>query len=169
MKPAPKFASTIVERISVSAATFPTEFPESDGTLAWDKTTIVIVEASCGGVSGIGYTYADLSTATLVETMLKGIVENRDAMDIPGAWNAMVHSIRNLGRPGLCSMAISAVDIALWDLKAKLLNLPLVKLLGSVRSGIPVYGSGGFTSYSRDQLEKQLAQWVESGIGMVKM
>src|SRR5579864_2477373 len=166
MSTAAKSASALVNRLAVTAATIPTDFPESDGTLAWDKTTIVIVEANCGSVSGLGYTYADLSTAILIETLLKGIVEGRDAMDIPGTWNAMVHSIRNLGRPGICSMAISAVDIALWDLKAKLLKLPLVKLLGTVRASIPAYGSGGFTSYSDDQLQKQLSQWIESGIRM---
>jgi L-alanine-DL-glutamate epimerase-like enolase superfamily enzyme len=169
MSLATKSARALVDRLTVTAATIPTDFPESDGTLAWDKTTIVIVEANCGNVFGLGYTYADLSTATLVESMLKGIVEGRDAMDIPGMWNAMVHSIRNLGRPGISSMAISAVDIALWDLKAKLLGLPLVKLLGAVRAGIPVYGSGGFTSYSDDQLQRQLGRWIELGIRMVKM
>lgn len=169
MSTAAKSASALIDRLAVTAATIPTDFPESDGTLAWDKTTIVIVEASCGGLSGLGYTYADLSTATLVDSLLKGIVEGRDAMDIPGTWNAMVQAIRNLGRPGIVSMAISAVDIALWDLKAKLLRLPLVKLLGVARASIPVYGSGGFTSYSDDQLEQQLGQWVESGIRMVKM
>jgi L-alanine-DL-glutamate epimerase-like enolase superfamily enzyme len=143
--------------------------PESDGTLAWDKTTIVIVEASSGSVSGLGYTYADLSTATLIGSLLKEIVEGRNAMDISGTWDAMVRAIRNLGRPGIASMAISAVDIALWDLKSKLLHLPLIELLGTVRSAIPVYGSGGFTSYSDDQLQRQLSQWIESGIGMVKM
>jgi L-alanine-DL-glutamate epimerase-like enolase superfamily enzyme len=127
------------------------------------------VEANSGSVSGLGYTYADLSTASLIEPMLKGIVEGRDAMDISGTWNAMVHAIRNLGRSGISSMAISAVDIALWDLKAKLLGLPLVKLLGAVRTGIPVYGSGGFTSYSDDQLQEQLGLWVKSGMRMVKM
>jgi L-alanine-DL-glutamate epimerase-like enolase superfamily enzyme len=169
MSTAAKSATALVEQLTVTAATIPTDLPESDGTLAWDKTTIVIVEARCGSVSGVGYTYADLSTATLIETLLKGIVEGSDAMDISGTWNAMVHAIRNLGRPGISSMAISAVDIALWDLKAKLLRLPLVKLLGAVRAAIPVYGSGGFTSYSDDQLQRQLAQWVESDIRMVKM
>jgi len=120
-------------------------------------------------VSGIGYSYADVSTATLIDSLLKKIVVGRDAMDIPGAWNAMVHAVRNLGRPGVSSTAISAVDIALWDLKARLLRLPLVKLLGAVRSEIAVYGSGGFTSYSDDQLQRQFAGWVESGIRMVKM
>jgi L-alanine-DL-glutamate epimerase-like enolase superfamily enzyme len=169
MSTAPKSASPFIDLLTVTAATIPTDFPESDGTLAWDKTTIVIVELRSGTVSGLGYTYADLSTAILIEKLLKKIIEGRDAMDISGAWNTMVHAIRNLGRPGVSSMAISAVDIALWDLKAKLLHLPLVKLLGATRDAIPVYGSGGFTSYSDDQIQKQLGEWVESGINMVKM
>jgi L-alanine-DL-glutamate epimerase-like enolase superfamily enzyme len=81
----------------------------------------------------------------------------------------MVQAIRNLGRPGISSMGISAVDIALWDLKARLLEVPLVSLLGRVRDHVPVYGSGGFTSYSHARLEEQLRGWVEQGIPRVKM
>ena len=155
-----KPAVSRIDKIDVTACTIPTDFPESDGTIEWDKTTIVIVEAKAGGASGIGYTYADVGTAKLIESLLRGVVEGRGPMDVPGSWMAMVQSVRNLGRPGIASMAISAVDIALWDLKAKLLRLPLVKLIGSVRSGIPVYGSGGFTSYSLRALQRQLADWV---------
>lgn len=169
MNTTPKSATAKVDRLTVTVATIPTDFPESDGTFAWDKTTIVIAEATSGAVSGLGYTYADLSTATLIESLLTKVVVGRDAMDIPGTWNAMVHAVRNLGRPGTSSMAISAVDIALWDLKSNLLRLPLVKLLGAVRSNIAVYGSGGFTSYSDDQLRTQLSHWVESGVRMMKM
>jgi L-alanine-DL-glutamate epimerase-like enolase superfamily enzyme len=158
-----------IDSLSVSACSIPTDLPESDGTFAWNKTVIVIVEIKCRDIAGIGYTYADLSTATLIHTLLRGIVEKRDALDISGSWVAMARAIRNLGRPGIASMAISAIDIALWDLKAKLLQLPLVKLLGAVRDGIPVYGSGGFTSYSRDELQHQLSGWAASGIRMVKM
>jgi L-alanine-DL-glutamate epimerase-like enolase superfamily enzyme len=167
--PAKQASGLQVQRIDVSAHTIPTDLPESDGTLEWNKTTIVIVEAHAGSSSGIGYTYASLSTAKLIEELLREIVQGRDAMDISGAWLAMVRAIRNLGRPGIASMAISAVDIALWDLKAKLLNLPLVRLLGACRDAIPVYGSGGFTSYSKDQLQRQLGDWVGAGISMVKM
>src|SRR5947209_1024370 len=81
----------------------------------------------------------------------------------------MVRAIRNLGRPGVCSMAVAAVDGALWDLKARLLDLPLVSLLGAARTAVPVYGSGGFTSYSVAHLQKQLAGWVAAGIPRVKM
>ncbi len=158
-----------VETIKVSTYTIPTDFPESDGTFAWDKTTLVLVEASAGGSRGLGYSYADIATAHLVDELLAGVVRGRDALDLPGAWAAMVHAIRNLGRPGVCSMAIAAVDTCLWDLKARLLGLPLVKLLGAARRGAPVYGSGGFTSYSVPQLQRQLGSWAAQGIPRVKM
>src|SRR5437868_8551924 len=116
-------ASVPIQRIVVNAFTIPTSSPESDGTLQWDHTTIVIVQAEAGGETGLGYTYADTATAKLIQDVLKKEVEGRDAMSPPAAWDAMVHGIRNLGRPGICSMAIAAVDSALWDLKAKLLGL----------------------------------------------
>jgi L-alanine-DL-glutamate epimerase-like enolase superfamily enzyme len=157
-----------INRIEVAAYTVPTDFPESDGTLEWNSTTLVLVQAF-GGRVGLGYTYADTATATLIRDLLSEVVKGRDAMGPATNWNAMVARTRNLGRPGIVSMAISAVDIALWDLKARLLDLPLVTLLGGVRDSVPVYGSGGFTSYSEKQLQDQLAGWVEQGITRVKM
>ncbi len=158
-----------VEALQVSAFTIPTSSPEADGTLEWDKTTIVIVDVTAGGEHGIGYTYADLATAKLIDGLLRMEVVRTDAMSPPAAWNAMVRRIRNLGRPGICSTAIAAVDAALWDLKANLLGSPLVTVLGQVRAGVPLYGSGGFTTYSIDQLQRQLAGWVEQGMPRVKM
>jgi L-alanine-DL-glutamate epimerase-like enolase superfamily enzyme len=122
-----------IENLCVSAFTIPTETPEADGTFEWNSTTIVIVEIAGGGKQGLGYTYADTATAKLIDDKLKQVVIGGDAMSPNGAWLAMLHFIRNLGRPGICSMAISAVDTALWDLKARLLDLPLVTLLGQVR------------------------------------
>jgi len=158
-----------IERIEVSAYKIPTDGPEADGTYRWDHTTLVLVEATAGGKRGLGYTYADPATATLVRDGLAQVVVGRDAMDVPNCWEGMVHKIRNLGRPGICSMAIAAVDVALWDLKARLLDLSLVTLLGATRDDVPVYGSGGFTSYSIEQLQAQLGGWVEQGIPRVKM
>jgi L-alanine-DL-glutamate epimerase-like enolase superfamily enzyme len=158
-----------IKNIEVSAYTVPTDFPEADGTLEWNSTTIVLVEATAAGRRGLGYSYANRATAELARDLLASVVVGRDAMDVPGAWWEMLRKIRNLGRPGIVSMAIAAIDNALWDLKARILDLPLVKLLGSVRNGVPIYGSGGFTSYSIDQLQHQLAGWVQSGIQMVKM
>ncbi|PYJ21203.1 MAG: mandelate racemase [Verrucomicrobia bacterium] len=161
--------SVPIDNLKVSAFTIPTESPEADGTYEWDSTIIAIVEVTSGGKHGLGYTYADTATAKLIEDKLKDVVIGRDALSVSGAWMSMLHSVRNLGRPGICSMAISAVDTALWDLKARLLDLPLVTLLGQVRDTLPIYGSGGFTNYSNEQLQRQLRGWVEQGISRVKM
>jgi L-alanine-DL-glutamate epimerase-like enolase superfamily enzyme len=155
--------------IEVAAYNIPTEEVESDGTLIWDKTTLVVVFAEAGGERGTGYTYADVASARLIKDLLAGVVSGYDAMAPAASWDAMVRAIRNLGRPGIASMAIAAVDVALWDLKARLLNLPLVTLLGPVRERVPVYGSGGFTSYSIDQLTSQCAAWTDAGLRQVKI
>jgi L-alanine-DL-glutamate epimerase-like enolase superfamily enzyme len=164
-----KNISVAVEGLEVSAYRIPTDFPESDGTLAWDHTTLVVVEASAGGVRGLGFGYANAATARLIADQLATVVQGQDAMAVPGIWGTMIRAVRNLGRPGVASMAIAAVDAALWDLKARLLDLPLVTLLGAVRDGVPVYGSGGFTSYAVAQLREQLGTWVGEGIPRVKM
>jgi L-alanine-DL-glutamate epimerase-like enolase superfamily enzyme len=158
-----------IDALAVSSYTVPTDLPESDGTAEWDRTTIVIVSVGAGGQQGLGYTYADQATATLIREVLQAVVTGMDALSPSAAYMAMWRQVRNLGRPGICSMGISAVDCAIWDLKARLLGIPLVKLLGQVRSGATVYGSGGFTSYSDRQLADQLSGWVDQGIGAVKM
>lgn len=162
-------AAATIEAIDVSAYEIPTDLPESDGTLEWDSTTLVLVELSAGDKVGLGYTYGHQAIATLISGKLADALIGRDAMDIEACWLALIKSIRNLGRPGIASMAIAALDIALWDVKARLLDLPLARLLGRVRSGVPVYGSGGFTSYSEPQLCAQLTRWVDGGISRVKL
>ncbi|MGH9064728.1 MAG: enolase C-terminal domain-like protein [Acidimicrobiales bacterium] len=158
-----------IEAIDVSAYTVPTDQPESDGTLSWDSTTMVVVEVTAGEETGLGYTYADTATAELVRDELAGVVRGRDALAVASSWSAMVHAIRNLGRPGIVGMALSAVDVALWDLKARLLGVPLVVALDAHHETVPVYGSGGFTSYSMETLAGQLSGWVGAGIPRVKM
>ncbi|KFI23654.1 mandelate racemase [Nitrosococcus oceani] len=158
-----------IEKLEVSAYQIPTDFPEADGTLGWDSTTIIVVKLHGGGKAGLGYSYGGKAVAVLIDNQLRKTVIGQDAMAISGTWQVMVKTIRNLGRPGICSMAIAAVDTALWDLKARLLDLPLVTLLGAVRAEAPVYGSGGFTSYSPEQLQQQLGGWANEGIQAVKM
>jgi len=159
----------LIERLDVAAYSVPTEQPESDGTYEWDKTILVVAEASAAGKRGTGYSYAGVPTAALVDDKLAKIVIGRSAMNVPEAFVAMTEAIRNLGRPGVCSMAIAAVDAALWDLKARLLSVPLVTLLGGVRGSIAAYGSGGFTSYTDRQLRKQMEDWASDGFGAMKM
>jgi len=156
--------------LSTAAYRIPTDNPESDGTFAWDATALVVVHVEANGKSGVGYTYADASVALLVKGLLRKALDGRDSFDIPGCWMAMQRSVRNLGRSGLAACAISAVDTALWDIKARALDVPLASLIGRCRDSVPIYGSGGFTSYSADQLREQLAGWVErDGCRFVKM
>lgn len=158
-----------IERVDVSAYKIPTDFPEADGTYSWDATTLVLVEVTAGGKCGVGYTYADTATSEMIRSLLARVVIGHDAMAVPALWQDMIHAIRNLGRPGVSSMAIAAVDSALWDLKCRLLDLPLATLLGAARLDVPVYGSGGFTSYPIDRLQRQFAGWAQQGIRHVKM
>jgi L-alanine-DL-glutamate epimerase-like enolase superfamily enzyme len=158
-----------VEALDVSAYTIPTDAPESDGTFEWRSTTIVLVELDAGGATGVGWTYAPVAAGRVVADLLAPAIAGRDALRIGQLHLAMRAALRNAGQPGLCSTAVSAVDIALWDLKAKLLELPLATLLGAVRDAVPVYGSGGFCAYSDAQLREQLGGWAAEGIPRVKM
>lgn len=166
---APTRVQVPVASLRVSAYTVPTDEPESDGTAEWDSTTIVVVEASGGGETGIGYTYAPAAAGALVEEKLGELVRGRDVLAPGQTWEALAAALRNAGRPGIAFCALSAVDQALWDLKARLLGLPLVDLIGRVRDEAHVYGSGGFTSYSLDRIREQLGDWVAQGIPRVKM
>ncbi|HEX5493289.1 MAG TPA: enolase C-terminal domain-like protein [Mycobacteriales bacterium] len=159
-----------VERVEVATYTVPTEQPEADGTATWDATTMVLVHAHAGGRVGIGWTYGAAACARVVCDLLGPVVTGRPALDVPGATEAMIRRVRNAGRPGVAGYAISAVDTALWDLKAHLLDLPLFRLLGAVRTEVPVYGSGGFTSYDDATQRDQLSRWVyDQRIGRVKI
>ena len=159
-----------VERLEVHAYTIPTDEPESDGTLEWDSTTIVVVEAHAGDAAGLGYTYADASAGALVESKLADVVRGCDALAPREAWLRMGEQLRNVGRPGAGFMALSAVDNALWDLRSRLLDVSLVDAIGRAHDEVPIYGSGGFTSYSDDEMRAQLAGWVEKdGCRFVKI
>ena len=158
-----------VERVDVAAYTVPTDEPESDGTYAWDSTTIVVVEVSAGGETGLGYTYADASVAELVRSKLAPLIRASNTVLLGRGFEEMGAALRNAGRPGAGWMALSAVDVALWDLKARLAGLPLVDLLPAAHEEVPIYGSGGFCSYSLDRLRSQLGGWVQDGIPRVKM
>jgi L-alanine-DL-glutamate epimerase-like enolase superfamily enzyme len=158
-----------IAALHVSAYQIPTDQPESDGTREWDHTTIVILEPEAGGIRGLAYAYGDASTARLITDMLQSVVIGRSAFAQNEIYAAMGRATREAGHPGIAAMARSAVDLAVWDLKARLLGLPLLTLLGQARSAVPVYGSGGFTSYDLSTLQHQLAGWVEAGIPRVKM
>ena len=159
-----------VRRVAAAAYAIPTELPEADGTLAWTSTTLVVATVAADGQAGTGYTYASAACAELIEGPLAGAITGASAFDTAAAWQAMVRTVRNMGRPGLASYAIAAVDAALWDLKGILLGQPAFRLLGGARAEVPVYGSGGFTTYNEAATRAQLERWtVQSGIPRVKI
>ncbi|HWA10553.1 MAG TPA: enolase C-terminal domain-like protein [Opitutaceae bacterium] len=158
-----------IENVRVAAFRIPTEAPESDGTLRWDATTLVVVEISGEGTTGLGYTYADAGVARVIEDSLGDVVRGREAVESPALWTEMFARLRNAGRQGASALAVSALDIALWDLRARCLRVPLVRLLGGARAELPVYGSGGFTSSSDAQLRAQFTGWAERGVTRFKM
>lgn len=158
-----------IDSIDAAVYTVPTDAHEADGTLEWDATTMVLVHARAGGIEGIGWTYGPPACAAVVRDQLRDEVVGWDVFDIPRCFHAMVAATRNAYRPGVVGYAISAVDIALWDLKAKVLQLPLHWLLGVTRDDVPIYGSGGFTNYTEDALARQLDDWIGKGIPRVKI
>jgi L-alanine-DL-glutamate epimerase-like enolase superfamily enzyme len=163
-------AAVPIESVRVGAFEIPTDRPEADGTIRWNSTTLVLVEATAGGKTGTGYTYAHACISPLIADTLGPLVQGSDALSPEGAWASMQRAVRNLGREGLAATAISAIDTALYDLKARILDTPLCRLLGSSRDEVPIYGSGGFTSYSDGELREQLGGWVgEQGCAYVKM
>lgn len=167
--PAGRVTDAVVEALDVSVFTVPTDAPEGDGTLTWNSTTVVLVEARSGGVTGTGWTYGPPACAHVVHGQLAEVVLGTGVLDVGAAFDAMTAAVRNAGRAGAVGYAISAVDVALWDLKARLLGLPLHRLLGAVRDDVPVYGSGGFTTYDAGRLDDQLHAWMLQEIPRVKI
>jgi L-alanine-DL-glutamate epimerase-like enolase superfamily enzyme len=158
-----------VDRLETCCFTIPTDAPESDGTLEWASTTVVVVEAVGGGRRGLGWTYAAEAAQSVVTSLLGPTVAGRSLDDLGRLWLDLGAALRNAGRPGIAFCALSAVDLALWDLRARLLDVPLATLLPAAHDRVPVYGSGGFCSYSDERLADQLGGWVEQGLPRVKM
>lgn len=163
------FSESSVERVKVSAYAIPTDAPEADGTFQWNSTTLVLCEIHDADRIGIGYTYGSKATALLADELANKSLLGRPVLDIPALHASMFDLARNDGSRGIASMAISALDVALWDLKAKLLDCSVVDLLGTAQPSVAAYGSGGFTSYSNQQLARQLSGWAGEGLKSVKM
>jgi len=159
-----------IREVEAAAYRIPTDGPEADGAFAWDSTTLVVVHLKSGNEAGLGYTYASSSVAPLVHELAKKHLVGKNGIDIAGCRLTLQRAVRNFGRSGLAACAISALDAALWDLKAKVLGLALATLLGRCRETAPIYGSGGFTTYSDERLAEQLGRFAhEDKCSYVKM
>ena len=142
---------------------------EEDGTLRWDSTTIVVVELRCDGVTGLGYTYCHPAAVEVIDSKLAGALQDADPLMPERSFAEMQVQVRQLGHAGVAAMAVSAVDIALWDLKARLLGVCLADALPRYHEDVAIYGSGGFTNLSDQQLEAQLRDWLGWGAERVKI
>lgn len=159
-----------VTRLTASVYRIPTEGPEADAGAQWDATTLVLVEAEgAGGQHGLGYTYTAAAAAQVVRDLLVGAVCGRNLEDVQPVGRAMLAAVAEVDPPELAACAVSAVDIALWDLRARAVEQPLFQLLGAQRQAAPVYGSGGFLNSSTAELVAQLGGWVARGIARVQM
>ncbi|WP_166906357.1 enolase C-terminal domain-like protein [Mycobacterium sp. DL440] len=158
-----------IEHLDVATYTVPTDGPEADGTLRWDATTAIVTHVHAAGATGVGWTYSSPAAAAVITHHLRDVLVGRPAHDITAAMHAMRCACRNYGTRGLVGQALSALDIALWDLKAHLQDLPLNALLGRCHSAVPIYGSGGFTNLDDDGLAAHVQQWRAAGCTAMKI
>jgi L-alanine-DL-glutamate epimerase-like enolase superfamily enzyme len=158
-----------IDSATALACRIPTDVPEADGTLAWHETTLVVVEIAAAGQTGLGFAYADACLVPLLERALLPLLLGDDPRRVGACRDKVARAVRNLHPGGLAGMAVSAIDLALWDLSAKLHQTPLAMMLGPCREAVPVYGSGGFTHQDDDRLRGQLGGWAGEGMTAVKM
>ena len=146
-------------------------FADSTRTVGTVGFTIVRITTD-QGLDGIGMTYHEVGGSAVRRLILDDIapkITGRDPLETEVIWTELFHYLRGVGRKGLAFGAISAVDTALWDLKGKILGLPLYRLLGSDRSRIPVYTSGGWTSFNDEELLAEVAQMLSEGYSAIKI
>jgi L-alanine-DL-glutamate epimerase-like enolase superfamily enzyme len=143
-----------------------------DATRRVESVGFVIVRVTTReGLEGVGVTYNEvggLATTTLIDRDMTPRMLGRDPLETEAIWQDFSQYLRGVARKGLMYCALSAVDIALWDLKGKMLDLPLYKLLGGDRTRVPVYASGGWTSYSDEELVEEMVRVVGHGYNLVK-
>jgi L-alanine-DL-glutamate epimerase-like enolase superfamily enzyme len=122
--------SPTVTGVDSRVYTVPTDQPEGDGTLGWSSTTVVVARVTAADVTGTGWTYGSMGCQPVIDGEMATAITGANPEDVPGLPEDMVRACRNIGRPGLAGYAISAVDIALRDLKARVLGVTLSTLFG---------------------------------------
>src|SRR5699024_9501030 len=139
-RPTGSAADEIIKQMNTAAYHIPIEQPHADGTMSWSAVTMVVVHLHAGDRSVWGNTYAPAAAERVIDDTLGDVVVGASAMDIGASWHAMAQAVRNQGLSGPAAAAISAVDVAMWDLKARLLGVALEHLLQGYRPAVPVYG-----------------------------
>lgn len=162
----------IIKKIDVHLVSARITSGIADATRAVDKIGMLVVRVTTDqGLEGIGVTYNETggeATKVLIEKVMAPELIGRDPLANEVIWNEMAQYLRGVGRKGLMFCALSAIDIALWDLKGKIVNLPLYRLWGGTETHIPVYGSGGWTSYTDEELVEEVKRMVGMGYSTIK-
>lgn len=166
---------TSVEIASVRARTIvvPLDRPVRTSNLVIDARSFVLVEVrtSDGVVGhGLGFTRDGLVAETVVRNLAPLLV-GMDARHVEACWQRMYGGTRYLGRRGLLMRAISAVDIALWDVKGKAVGAPIWSLLGGFRTRVPVYVAGGYygPSTEAEAVAAEFRAYRDSGYAGAKL
>lgn len=161
-----------IKKIEVFLVSYPIQKGLSDATRKVENIGYTIVQLTTDqGLTGFGVTYNEVggeATKVMIEKNIAPRIIDKSPFETEIIWFDLMQYLRGVGRKGLTYCAISAVDIALWDLKGKILNMPLYKLLGGSSNKIPVYASGGWTSYSDDELVEEMESFVSQGYRMIK-
>jgi len=121
------------------------------------------------GITGVSITYGGSLTKVLIEDTLKPMVIGEDPLNSERIWEKMYWATLQYGRRGAAISAISTVDIAIWDLKGKIFNLPVHRLLGGHRDTVPSYVTGVDLHYTNDELVEEVTDYVRSGFKMIKI
>ena len=162
----------LIKDVKVHLVSMPITAGFADATRKVEMIGYTIVRVTTeDGIEGFGVTYHEVggeATKVLIEKNIAPRLIGKDPFETEVIWQDMFQYLRGVGRKGLMFCALSAVDIALWDLKGKIIDMPLYRLFGGNQTEIPVYGSGGWTSYDDDELVEEMKQIVASGYKHIK-
>jgi len=165
--PAHRIARVDVHLVSTRVAS---GFADATRTVECVGFTVVRVTTD-QGLEGFGLTYHEVggeATRSLILNNIAPAIIGRDPLETEAIWTDLFHYLRGVGRKGLTFAALSAIDLALWDLKGKIVDLPVFRLLGGNQTRVPVYASGGWTSYDDDQLLAEMTDMIAQGYSHIK-
>src|ERR1700750_1310751 len=141
--------------------------------LGTQRDTLICEVEDKGGITGMGYLFlfrpGMKSIAACLDECIIPRVKGKDATSIEAIWHDLWKATMTYGRGGIATMAMSALDIALWDAVGKRAGLPLHRLWGHYRSKIPIYGSGLFRGARRDGRIEKALDFVKQGYKAIKM
>ncbi|MEX5237666.1 L-talarate/galactarate dehydratase [Kocuria arenosa] len=169
-----------VRHVKLSTATLPLSTPISDAKVFTGRqrpmTEVVFLFAEIAteqGHTGVGFSYSKRAGGPAQYAHAKEVAEGligEDPNDIAKVYDKLLWAGASVGRSGVATQALAAIDVALWDLKAKRAGLPLAKLLGAHRDSVRTYNtSGGFLNASLEEVRDRATRSLEEGIGGIKI